>query len=272
MIKLIATDMDGTLLNGRKQLSKDMFRVVRELNSKGVHFVVASGRQCYNLAKKFHAVADELYYIGESGATVFHGSENVCYNEITADGVRKILDCLSRIPDIFIVLAGLDSAYYTSDNPPMVKHARLYYERLTKVSDFSECIGKDRICKVAVYSTDAEKLLYPQACALKPEFTVMLSDATLVDIMMPGVSKALAMKSLLEQLGLTAGESMAFGDYLNDYEMIKECPNGYAMLNAHPELKKVAARITEFDNEHHGVIRTICKEFNLPPPQDAWQD
>ncbi len=273
MVKLIAADMDGTLLNGRKQLSKDMFRVVRELNDRSVRFVVASGRQSFNLAGKFHDTADDLYYISESGAAVFHGMENIYYSEIPCCGVRKILDTLLRIPDIFIVLGGLKYGYYCKDdNPEMIKHAALYYERMKKVEDFEECIGRDPICKIAVYSRDSENLVYPAASTLKPEFTVMLSDSTLVDIMLPGVSKAAAMKILCSRLDIAPEECMAFGDYLNDYDMIRECVNGYAMKNAHPELKKVAAHITEFDNEHHGVIRTICNEFGLAEPGDGWME
>ena len=66
-IKLIAADMDGTLLSSRKQLPKGFFPLVRTLKKIGVRFAPASGRQYYNLYEQFGEIADELMYISENG-------------------------------------------------------------------------------------------------------------------------------------------------------------------------------------------------------------
>ena len=69
MIKLIASDLDGTLLkNGAQELPPDIFPIIRELRQKGIRFVAASGRQYYNLRLLFKPVRDEIFYIAENGS------------------------------------------------------------------------------------------------------------------------------------------------------------------------------------------------------------
>ena len=69
MIKLIASDLDGTLLkNGAQELPPDIFPIIRELRQKGIRFVAASGRQYYNLRLLFKPVMDEIFYIAENGS------------------------------------------------------------------------------------------------------------------------------------------------------------------------------------------------------------
>ena len=67
----------------------------------------------------------------------------------------------------------------------------------------------------------------------------------------------------LGKLGITKEETMAFGDYLNDYEMLQESGLSYAMKNSHPDLLKVARFVTEYDNNNNGVVETIRKVLIL---------
>ena len=88
-IKLIAADMDGTLLSSRKQLPKGFFPLVRTLKKIGVRFAPASGRQYYNLYEQFGEIADELMYISENGGMVCDGRKNrVVRGHAAAAGVR----------------------------------------------------------------------------------------------------------------------------------------------------------------------------------------
>ena len=83
-IKLIAADMDGTLLSSRKQLPKGFFPLVRTLKKIGVRFAPASGRQYYNLYEQFGEIADELMYISENGGMVCDGAKSSCAAKIAA--------------------------------------------------------------------------------------------------------------------------------------------------------------------------------------------
>lgn len=82
MIKLIAADMDGTLLNSQKELSPELYPLVEELHEKGIKFAVASGRQYYNLVKNFESVKDKVTFICENGSIVFDQGKNIISDEI----------------------------------------------------------------------------------------------------------------------------------------------------------------------------------------------
>ena len=79
-IRLIAADMDGTLLDSRKQLPEGLFPLVRALHERGVRFAPASGRQFYTLYEQFGEIADELMYISENGAMICDGAECVGFS------------------------------------------------------------------------------------------------------------------------------------------------------------------------------------------------
>ena len=81
-IRLIAADMDGTLLDSRKQLPEGLFPLVRALHERGVRFAPASGRQFYTLYEQFGEIADELMYISENGAMICDGAECVGFSAI----------------------------------------------------------------------------------------------------------------------------------------------------------------------------------------------
>ena len=74
-IRLIAADMDGTLLDSRSRLPAGIFPMIRELTGRGIRFVIASGRQYYNLESLFRPVADRLTFVAENGAAVFEKGE-----------------------------------------------------------------------------------------------------------------------------------------------------------------------------------------------------
>ncbi len=83
-----------------------------------------------------------------------------------------------------------------------------------------------------------------------------------VDVMKPGVTKGGAMRGVQKKLGITPEECMAFGDYLNDCELLQSVGESYAMENAHPRLKEMARHIAP-SNDEDGVMRVIRREFGL---------
>lgn len=265
MIRLIASDMDGTLLNSRKQLPEETFQMLESLGMRGIEFVVASGRQYYNIYNLFRGgPADRIYYCSENGAILFLGKENLFFSEIPRDGAERILEEIRKLPQVYPILCGLRNAYILHDDPEFVRNARLYNDRLERIAEPGLALEGDRICKIAAFSAkNAESVVYPAMRKLEPDFSVVLSGATWVDVMNPSVSKGAALDILRKRLGIAPEECIVFGDYLNDSSMFGNYPNSYAMANAHPGLKAVAAHITEADNEHNGVwetVRRILKE------------
>ena len=98
-IKLIAADMDGTLLSSRKQLPKGFFPLVCTLKKIGVRFAPASGRQYYNLYEQFGEIADELMYISENGGMVCDGRKIVSFEAMPQQLVCAAVELARGLPN-----------------------------------------------------------------------------------------------------------------------------------------------------------------------------
>ncbi len=257
MIRLIAADMDGTLLNSRKELPSDFFPVIRALSKKGIRFVAASGRQYHNLLNLFEEIRDDTVFMSENGAMVFYRGKNISFSEISPDLVSPLLRAARPLDRVYAVIAGIHSAYIFSQTPEFLENVRMYCHKIEVVSDLREIVEKDKICKVAFYDAfGAETNSGPALKSFESDFQMALAGNNWLDLMNPGVNKGFGMKRIQELWNIAPEECMAFGDYLNDYEMMQICHYSYAMANAHPELKKVS-RFETASNDDNGVMRVI---------------
>lgn len=262
MIRLIAADMDGTLLDSRKRLPEGFFNVLEKLKSEHIHFAVASGRQYYNLLKFFPS-ADELFFLSENGAVIFEGRKNIFISEIAENSLPEIVNAIRETDGVYPVVCGLDSAYIEDTEPFFLRNAEMYYERLEIVPDVLSAAKKDRICKIAAFDARrAEEYTYPLMKKFSGEFMVSLSGQMWVDLMNHGINKGTGIRFLQKRLHVAENETMAFGDYLNDCQMMQACGFSFAMANAHPELKKICSRQTD-SNDENGVLNAINKFFHF---------
>ena len=260
MIKLIATDMDGTLLNSKKEFPDHLFKVIEQLHKHRIKFAVASGRQYYTLLKDFEPVKDDMIFICENGALVFDQGENIFCDALPYEEVVKLVEMIREIDHAYPILCGVESAYIEDSMEEFERNAAMYYARCEQVNDLLEAAKKDRICKIAIFDTaDAQSNTYKQLSSLNEKFKVSLSGHEWVDIMSLTVNKGEAMRLIQKKYHIAYDETMAFGDYLNDYEMMKTCYYSYAMKNAHEELKAIC-HFEAPSNDENGVIITI-KQF-----------
>ena len=265
-IKLIAVDMDGTLLNDRKELPPDFLPLAEKLLARGIIFVIASGRQYYNLLTYFAAYRDRFYFISDNGSLVYHKGEAIYKQEIPSKDIFKITSALDQnLPGRFPILCGAGSAYILAgeDNPEFLHNAQMYHQRLKTVTAFSEALARDKIGKIAIYDlNDAETDLYPHFRTRFPHLNIALSGQHWIDIMQKDVSKGSAIEFLQQKLGITPDQTMAFGDYLNDCELLRHAHYSYAMAGAHPELKR-NSRFTAPSNNDGGVVTILQQTFKL---------
>ena len=265
MVKIIATDMDGTLLDSKKRLPKDFGYVLEKLDEKNVRFIVASGRQYYNLRKQFEGYNQDLIYISENGSMVFDKGEIVYLSEISAEKLIKPVEIERKIKGASIILCGEKSAYTENKGEFFTKHADMYYERLEVVDDVLDIVreGNDRICKIALFHDEnSEKYLSKEFSEVEDEFLISVSGELWMDFMNIGVNKGTAIERIQEAYDITYDETMAFGDYLNDYEMMQSCKYSYAMANAHPKLKEISNYQAK-SNDEDGVMEVIKEYFEI---------
>lgn len=258
-IKLVATDMDGTLLDSRKRLPSDFMKWVT--SHENIKTVIASGRQYYNLENLFAEIKDELIFIADNGGLVFAKGEAIYCNKMSDRAVTDILCLLQTIPDIVVIICGVKSAYMLHSSAMSEENARMYYARLAFVEKLTDCIGQDDIVKLAVffYKENAEELYPIIQQGLNDGISAQLSGARWIDIANASVSKGNAVAAIMKQYGIDKSEAMAFGDYLNDYTLLQACGESYAVGNAHPEIKKTAKHIAPSNDEDGvmSILRTI---------------
>ena len=95
------------------------------------------------------------------------------------------------------------------------------------------------------------------------EFSLVLSGDGWVDLTGKGISKGYGLERVCRHYGITMEETIVFGDYLNDLDMLRLTPNSYAMANAHQEVKKACMNVTRFTNNEDGVVRELADIFGL---------
>ena len=121
MIKLIASDLDGTLLhNGAQQLTPRTIELIRALTRKGIRFIAASGRQYDNERRLFAPIRDEISYIAENGSLCVHRGEVISRGIIPDDLAYRIMRDIKKNPDYEIVVSREDTCLIEDRCPEFV--------------------------------------------------------------------------------------------------------------------------------------------------------
>ncbi len=260
MIKLIFSDMDGTLLTSENKLPAGFDEMMAELKRRGVIFCPASGRQYFSLLKSFEKYADEFLFLAENGTLVMHREIEIFSCPIDRKAVDRILEVTEPLKNILRVWCGKKDAYIRREHDTPAFQAELgkYYTHNAVVDSFEEI--DDTPIKVAMFDVtgNAEKNIYSYLGEFYDNLQVVLSSDYWVDLMTKGINKGEAVRNVQRILNVKPEECAAFGDYMNDYEMIQAVGYGFAMANAHPELKKVA-KFETLSNDESGVLVGIKK-------------
>lgn len=267
MIKLILTDLDGTFLNSKGSFDKERYLEVRELMlKKGVYFAPVTGKQCERVEELFGPeLSKELFILGDSATRIkLNGGyiyESLLPNELGLEIIQK----LEEIADDHTIIACTPTAAIIKDtvSDSNAKMVRGSYARVDMVADFKE-ITEDFV-KITIY--DAKKRCFESVLELdgfKDQAYIVASEAAWIDISNYDVHKGTTVAKLQEMVEVTPAETMAFGDGLNDIELLASADYSFAVSNAFDETKKVAEFITK-SNDENGVLDTIAKIISLQP-------
>lgn len=251
--RIIALDMDGTLLDGAGQIPDSFWPVLEELRSRGVAVAPASGRQLATL----QAIFPGDTFIAENGTCVFHDGEVVSTTLLDAAVVHAVIDAAADL-DMDLVVCTPSVAYHLPGISDQTEaELAKYYHSRQETTDLHTVEG---VIKLAAFTTgDAEREIYPPLLDAAPDANVVVSGAHWVDIMAADADKGRALTALAGAMGVDKQQIAAFGDYLNDMELLQAAGTAWAMENAHPDIKAIAHHIAP-PNTEAGVV-TVLKEL-----------
>ena len=246
MIKLIASDMDGTLVHdGTHELNPELCDVILQLKEKGIQFAAASGRQWASIEDLFDPIKERIFYLSDNGAYVGCHGRNLFLNTIDRDLVIQLIQEIRKMPELEVMVSGPDYAYMD-----------------TKDEEFADWMINGYKFQVKFIKISAYKKHGVQEAteSLREQFgdrlKMTISGDMWMDCMAIGVSQGQAITILQESLEIKPEETMVFGDQLNDLEMICQAYYSFAVANARPEVK-AEARFEADSNMNDGVLKIL---------------
>ena len=250
--------MDGTLLNSNHKVSSLFFKQFKQLKKLGIHFVAASGRQHNSIASVLKPIKDEIFIIGENGGIAKQADTLLSLHPLDPSKIKSVLPLL-KTTGKYVILCGKESAYIETSDDRFIKKFKEFYTGYKIVKNLEEAVYDTDFLKIAVFhAVSSEDELYPKVKHLEDDFLLKISGQNWLDISNLGVNKGNTIKLLQKQLNIAPRETLAFGDFLNDIEMLEDAHYSFAMKNAHPEVKKIARYETE-NNDNFGVEKILQK-------------
>ena len=258
MIKFIASDLDGTLLPPTKIMPPQTFEYIRRLKAQGTIFAPASGRQLPNLKKLFAPVLDDIAVIAENGGLAWADGGIIFRDPTPAGDVKYALDVIAGCEGLHPLLSCADCAYYADDCGPFVDTLLRSYSSARRVDDLKSVADGEEVLKISVWDerpcAEHGGLILPP---LLEGLRAMISGYDWLDVSAPDANKGRAFEALLGYYGIDRVDSVAFGDHMNDYEMLRAAGRAYMPENAFPGLKKLGAGEIIGPHRELSVIKKI---------------
>lgn len=262
MIKLIALDMDGTLLNNEKCISEGNFIAIQKAKKAGIKVVLASGRPLQGLQAHLETLgltSDEDFVVSYNGSLVQRVGNGEIIHQTSLKGVdAKALLTVSQQLGVFIHAFSIKQGLITHKHNTWTDlEANINGITATEV-DFNQLDDDEDIIKIMMVAeednlnTAIKNLPKP----LKQQYTVVRSAAFFLEFLHPNSNKGIAIEKLSHLLDIDSKEVMSMGDAENDHAMLKFSGIAVAMENADVETKAIANYITK-SNSEDGVAFAI---------------
>lgn len=257
MIKLIASDIDGTLVpDGSHELNPELYDVILKLRAKGIQFAAASGRQWLSIESIFEPIKEKVFYLSDNGAYVGCHGRRLYVNPIERKTIMDMVQDVRNMDGLDIMICGPDVIYTETDNQEFLDWMVNGYKfHVKQVEDLTRV--ESEFIKISVYrKTDVEAHTRTLREKYADRLKMTIAGDMWMDCMRPGINKGQAVKLLQDSLGIKPEETMAFGDQLNDIEMLKQAYYSFAVGNAREEVK-AAARFRTDTNVNDGVLKIL---------------
>lgn len=242
MIKLIASDMDGTFLDGNECVPEGSYDLVMRLRDAGIQFVASSGRRFDTLHELFEPVVDCMDFVASNGAQVMVAGELVDLEVFSHAAVKRLARVVDMFDTMHLALFDETRSYLLDDEARFEREVDKNLPNPVRVFDVPS--PQTSILKASVYCDDAVMdMAYILTRELDDDFVFAPSGRKWIDVMQRGVSKATGIQQVLDAHGIQASEMMAFGDSMNDYEILRMAGTSVAMGNARSSIKQIATKV-----------------------------
>lgn len=260
MKKLIAVDLDETLLRRDKTYDRERFLQINErLNDRGDMLCVATGNSYHKLSDYFnlHDIHD-LYLACDNGTILLKGDEVIYQHGLDYPLVRQLVEDLSQNPKLHPVLSNGFHSYFTYTTQDALDYIKRYNNDLTVLERHHEIPDKNFL-NVSIYSElsfEENKGLIQRIMDQYPNVSAVTSGDAWMDIYVADGGKGTAIRYLQDKYQIKKENTIAFGDSLNDMSMMQAVGYSIAMENADPELKR-HCRYQVGSNQEQSVLSTI---------------
>lgn len=262
--KLIALDMDGTLLTSDKKIHPDTVRDIAYATGQGLHVVYCSGRTLVELRPYEDLLPDIRFAVSTSGSEVydFHEKKFVFRKSIPIDVARKIVSLIGEQAGMLQFLTDGVSIIRGDVLDHMEEYHMGVYEDLyrkvaiTVPGMMDELDRHESISKINYYFRSREDWEEAYGKVKNLPLTFACPEEYTLEMTYEGVSKALGLQKLAEALGISMEETIGIGDGDNDRAVLEAVGLSVAMGNADPGLRNLCTLVTD-DNDHNGVGKAI---------------
>jgi len=274
MIKMVVSDLDGTLLNDSHQLNPETIATIIKLQQQGIKFVIASGRNYYsltNMIKKLEIAKYQGFVIGSNGQQLYDFANQKMYTgaKMTSDGAYRLRQICYHLGLNTIIMYDHQTYYTTNFFIRIFLKFKFILNQINKNVDdvgfqnYQSLNVKTKIpgdCNKICLLTKNTKKLQKLNSQIGPDYDLLTLDQHWHEIMVKGVNKGVMLNKIQKLTGFKDDEIMVFGDGENDLEMLSLVKYSYAMSNAVKKAKE-AANYQALSNSENGVVKIIEQEI-----------
>ncbi|UOQ48829.1 HAD family hydrolase [Gracilibacillus caseinilyticus] len=254
MIKLFATDLDGTLLKHGNRIKTEDISAIELLKDSNIDFAIATGRMDRDILQVCEKINTPAHRISQNGAFVdTKSNERILANTFDIETSSALHHAISQFPNPFCVTTA-DEAYISVKTPEIEAMEKILYFPLVEGVDFADEYQENFLPSKYMLLGEQKDIVAFQADIHEKFHAVCesyLSDPRCVDIVPKGVSKAVGLIALAEYLAIKPDEIAVIGDSFNDIPMFEMTPNSFAMSTAPEAVRKKAANVV--DNVHEAI-------------------
>ncbi|HFH9946793.1 TPA: Cof-type HAD-IIB family hydrolase [Streptococcus suis] len=252
-VRLVATDMDGTFLDGQGSFDRERFAwILDKLEERAIPFVIASGNGIGRLLQLFKGFEERLIFVADNGSHVYQAGKTIIRRSIQQEEIRAVLDYFKdRWAEVCLMLSTEKDIYMQADAgmpfegtglPIDPAQMAAFQSRVKYLDDLSAYPVSESIYKVGLWVPEArvDKITEAFNRAFQGRLTAVTSGYGSIDILPEGIHKAWGLEQVLTNLAITPDQVLAFGDSDNDIELLSYVGVSYAMENATDKVKQVA--------------------------------